>query len=88
MNDQLVPRQPKRKRQPTAAVMREQLRLAADEIIRLKTVIDSIMTLKGWQTKLQQTARVEQVVRAGTSAIDFPRNTPRSWLRRLFRTRS
>lgn len=36
MND-LIPRKPKRKRQPTAEMMREQLRLAADEIIRLRT---------------------------------------------------
>ena len=34
--NQLIPRQPKRKRQPTAECMREQLRLAADEIIRLR----------------------------------------------------
>lgn len=33
----LVPRQPKRKRQPTAEMMRLQLRLAADEIIRLRS---------------------------------------------------
>lgn len=32
MND-LIPRQPKRKRQPTAAKMREQLALAADALI-------------------------------------------------------
>lgn len=36
MND-LIPRKPKRKRQPTAEMMREQLRLAADEIIRLRS---------------------------------------------------
>lgn len=34
---QLIPRH-RRKRQPTADTMREQLRLAADEIIRLRAV--------------------------------------------------
>lgn len=34
--NQLIPRHPKRKRQPTAECMREQLRLAANEIIRLR----------------------------------------------------
>lgn len=34
--DQLFPRAPKRKKQPTAETMREQLRLAADEIIALR----------------------------------------------------
>jgi hypothetical protein len=32
---------PRRKRQPTADVMREQLRLAADEIIRLREKLDA-----------------------------------------------
>lgn len=36
MTDQLIPREPRRKKQPTADVLREQLRLAADEIIRLR----------------------------------------------------
>lgn len=39
MNAQLIPKATRRKRQPTAAVMREQLRLAADEIIGLRTRI-------------------------------------------------
>jgi hypothetical protein len=38
--NQLIPRLPKRKRQPTADCMREQLALAADEIIRLKSELD------------------------------------------------
>lgn len=40
MKDTTTPRHPKRKRQPTAECMREQLRLAADEIIELKTKLD------------------------------------------------
>jgi hypothetical protein len=40
---------PKRhKKQPTADVMREQLRLAADEIIALRTTIDTTKRLMGW----------------------------------------
>src|SRR5690606_34607116 len=37
---QLIPKRRKRKRQPTASMYREQLRLAADEIIRLRTERD------------------------------------------------
>ena len=42
--------QPKqrRKRQPTADVMREQLALAASEIISLRTSIDTTKTLMRW----------------------------------------
>jgi hypothetical protein len=40
MTPNLIPKPPKRKRQPTAEMMREQLRLAADEIIRLRTELD------------------------------------------------
>ncbi len=50
--NQLIPRQPKRKRQPTAECMREQLRLAADEIIRLRTELDWMnrhMTAGTWK---------------------------------------
>lgn len=36
MSDQLFPKPPKRKKQPTAEMLREQLRLAANEIIRLR----------------------------------------------------
>lgn len=35
----LIPRLPKRKRQPSAGVMREQLALAANEIIRLRSLL-------------------------------------------------
>lgn len=40
-NLQLLPKAPKRKRQPTAACMREQLALAADEIIAGRTQYQS-----------------------------------------------
>jgi hypothetical protein len=40
----LIPRAPKRKKQPTAECYREQLALAADEIIRLREFIESA----GW----------------------------------------
>lgn len=46
--NELIPRQPKRKRQPTAECMREQLRLAADRIIELETVLAHVKTLRGW----------------------------------------
>lgn len=57
MSANLIPRQPKRKRQPTAACMREQLVLAADEIIRLREENDVLrnggvaewnVEFKGW----------------------------------------
>lgn len=48
MSDNLIPRQPKRKRQPTAECMREQLALAADRIIELETVIATVRHLMGW----------------------------------------
>jgi hypothetical protein len=35
--EQLFPRAPKRKKQPRTEQLRQQLRLAADEIIRLRT---------------------------------------------------
>lgn len=44
MTDQLIPREPRRKKQPTADVLREQLRLAADEIIRLQRELDGART--------------------------------------------
>lgn len=44
----LIPKPRKRKRQPTADVMREQLRLAADEIIALRQTIDTTKRLMGW----------------------------------------
>jgi hypothetical protein len=44
---QLIPKH-RRKRQPTADTMREQLRLAADEIIELRTVIDTTKRLMHW----------------------------------------
>jgi hypothetical protein len=37
--DQLFPRAPKRKKQPRAEQLREQLALAADEIIRLQRLV-------------------------------------------------
>lgn len=67
MNDTLIPRQPKRKRQPTAECMREQLRLAADEIIRLKTE-------KDW---------CDRHMVAGAWKFRFPINMPKPWWRRL-----
>lgn len=45
MNDTTTPRHPKRKRQPTAECMRQQLALAADEIIRLRTEQDEICAI-------------------------------------------
>jgi hypothetical protein len=48
MTNQLIPRQPKRKRQPSAAVMREQLTLAADEIIRLRGMLLIYMRNPRW----------------------------------------
>lgn len=53
MND-MIPRQPKRKRQPTAEMMREQLRLAADEIIRLRD-------------RLQPYQLVDEILRPGSN---------------------
>lgn len=50
MTPQLIPRAPKRKRQPTAEVMREQLRLAADEIIRLRTPWYRRMFARVWKS--------------------------------------
>lgn len=44
----IIPKPRKRKRQPTAEMMREQLRLAADRIIELETVIDTTKRLMGW----------------------------------------
>lgn len=46
MADQLIPRQAKRKRQPTAECMRQQLVLAADEIIRLREAYHAIWMRK------------------------------------------
>lgn len=37
MNDQLFPREPRRMKQPAKDVLREQLVVAADEVIRLRT---------------------------------------------------
>lgn len=37
MNDQLFPRPPRRMKQPPKDVLREQLALAASEIVRLRT---------------------------------------------------
>lgn len=45
---QLIPKRRKRKRQPTASMYREQLRLAADRIIELERVIDTTKRLMGW----------------------------------------
>lgn len=45
---ELIPRKPRRLKQPTKDVLREQLALAADEIIRLRQVIDTVKTLAGW----------------------------------------
>ncbi len=70
--NQLIPRQPKRKRQPTAECMREQLRLAADEIIRLRTERDWMnrhMVAGTWRVSLGTTD-----IRKG------------SWWRRIFKS--
>lgn len=48
MNTNLIPRQKKQKRQPTAKVMREQLAIAADRIIELEDRIYWIRHLMGW----------------------------------------
>lgn len=71
MADQLVPRAPKRKKQPTAEVMREQLRLAADEIIRLRSTSD-------WYTRY---TRGPDPWPGGFLIIDEPLHAP--WWRRL-----
>lgn len=46
MKQQLIPKARRRKRQPSAEVMRQQLALAADEIIRLRTAYAAI-----WERK-------------------------------------
>jgi hypothetical protein len=46
--DQLIPRQAKRKRQPTAECMRQQLVLAANRIIELETVLAHVKKIRGW----------------------------------------
>lgn len=53
MND-LIPRLPRKKRQPTAEMLREQLRLAADEIISLRSSIDTVKRLNGWDRPPQR----------------------------------
>lgn len=40
-NRELIPREPRRLKQPTKDVLREQLALAADEIIRLREVSET-----------------------------------------------
>lgn len=43
----LIPREPRKLRQPTKEVLREQLALAADEIIRLRAAMDGV-TFASW----------------------------------------
>lgn len=75
--NQLIPRQPKRKHQPTAECMREQLRLAADEIIRLRTERDLMnrhMTVGAWTFPLRLPEEVN---------VTDGKRSP--WWRRLFK---
>ncbi|MDQ7302409.1 hypothetical protein [Stenotrophomonas sp. Sm0581] len=44
MNAQLFPREPRRMKQPAKDVLREQLAVAADEVIRLRT---EVLRLRG-----------------------------------------
>jgi hypothetical protein len=93
MSDQLVPRAPKRKKQPTAEKLREQLRLAADEIIRLRTppridvtvCSDSRQVLVNGQ--VDPTADFNPLTGIVTFSGEFPpRRLP--WWRRLFRRKA
>jgi hypothetical protein len=72
MNDQLVPKHPKRKRQPSAAVMREQLALAADEIIRLRGMLLIYVRFPTWPG-------------APPNENPFAKPKPAPWWKRLFR---
>lgn len=48
MKQQLIPKARRRKRQPSADQLREQLALAADEIIRLREAMDGA-TFATWE---------------------------------------
>jgi hypothetical protein len=89
---ELISRAPKRKRQPTAEVMREQLRLAADEIIRLRAELAgaeySIETIcTHFKVPLPWYRDPDQ---SGYGRITYRDDKPaRPWYRRLFaRTRT
>jgi hypothetical protein len=70
MNPQLIPKARRHKRQPTADVMREQLRLAADEIIRLRTE-------REWANR-------HMVAGTWRVPLSWGDDLPRPWYRRLF----
>lgn len=71
MSDQLIPRQPKRKRQPSAELMRQQLALAADEIIRLRGMLAIYVRNPRWP---------------GSPPDENPfKQTRRPWWKRLLR---
>lgn len=79
MKQQLIPKQRRRKRQPSAEVMRQQLALAADEIIRLKAErewLDRHMVRGVWSVPLTGHS---------TSYYDLDEPAPRPWWRRIFR---
>ena len=60
MKQQLIPKHRRRKRQPSADQLREQLALAADEIIRLKTErewLDRHMVRGVWQVPIAGVVR-------------------------------
>lgn len=56
MKQQLIPKHRRRKRQPSAEVMRQQLALAADEIIRLRTAMDGV-TFASWSWSTEHRKR-------------------------------
>lgn len=87
MNPNLIPRAPKRKKQPTAEMMREQLRLAADEIIRLRTERDWMnrhMVRGAWSVPLPWHRDPDQ---SGYGRLTYHDDKPaRPWWRRMFRS--
>lgn len=89
MKQQLIPKPRRRKRQPSAAVMREQLRLAADEIIRLRTERDWAnrhMVRGVWSVPLPWHRDPDQSQYGRITYIEEPK--PRPWWRRIFRSKA
>lgn len=76
--NQLIPRQPKRKRQPTAECMREQLRLAADRIIALEAELANLGA--AFRAPFDVQRRLDDAMRRGLD--DIP-PAKRPWWRRI-----
>lgn len=78
--NQLIPRQPKRKRQPTAECMREQLRLAADRIIELEAELANLVA--AFRAPFEAQRRLDDSMRITLGEIP-PAKRP--WWRRIFK---